>query len=42
MSDSNLIVEVVQGDVLDFAADVLALKYAQHYYGSDQAVSTFW
>lgn len=39
MSDSNLVVEVVQGDVLDFAADVLALKYAQHYYGSDQAVS---
>jgi hypothetical protein len=39
MSDSNLIVEVVQGDVLDFAADVLALKYAQHYYGSDKAVS---
>jgi len=39
MSDSNLVVEVVQGDVLDFSADVLALKYAQHYYGSDQAVS---
>jgi hypothetical protein len=39
MSDSNLVVEIVQGDVLDFAADVLALKYAQHYYGSDQAVS---
>jgi hypothetical protein len=39
MSDSNLVVEVVQGDVLEFAADVLALKYAQHYYGSDQAVS---
>ena len=39
MSDSNLLVEVVQGDVLDFAADVLALKYAQHYYGSDQSVS---
>lgn len=39
MSDSNLVVEVVQGDVLEFAADVLALKYAQHYYGSDQAIS---
>ncbi len=39
MSDSNLVVEIVQGDVLEFAADVLALKYAQHYYGSDQAVS---
>jgi len=41
MSDSNLVVEVVQGDVLNFAADVLALKYAQHYYGSDRAVSEF-
>jgi hypothetical protein len=39
MSDSNVMVEVVQGDVLDFHADVLALKYAQHYYGSDAAVS---
>src|SRR5271165_5390349 len=39
MSDTGLIIEVVQGDVLDFAADVLALKYAQHYYGSDEAVS---
>lgn len=39
MSDSNLVVEIVQGDVLDFAADVLALKYAQHYYGSDEAVA---
>ena len=38
MSDSNLVVEIVQGDVLDYTADVLALKYAQHYYGSDQAV----
>ena len=38
MSDSNLVVEIVQGDVLTFAADVLALKYAQSYYGSDAAV----
>jgi len=30
MSDSSLIVEVVQGDVLNFAADVLARTYAQY------------
>lgn len=40
MTDFPVTIEVVQGDVLDFRADVLALKYAQHYYGSDQAVSS--
>jgi hypothetical protein len=39
MSDEAFKIEIVEGDVLDFAADVLALKYAQHYYGSDEAVS---
>jgi len=40
MSFTPVTIEVVQGDVLEFAADVLALKYAQHFFGSDQAVST--
>jgi hypothetical protein len=39
MSDSPLKLEIVQGDVLEYRADVLGLKYAQHYYGSDEAVS---
>lgn len=38
MSDSRIQIEVIEGDVLTFEADVLALKYAQHYYGSDAAV----
>jgi hypothetical protein len=33
-------IELIQGDVLEFSADVLALKYAQHYYGADEAVSS--
>ncbi len=40
MRDTPVTIEVVQGDVLEFSADVLALKYAQHLFGSDQAVST--
>jgi hypothetical protein len=40
MKDLPLTIEVVQGDVLEFRSDVLALKYAQHYYGSDEAVSS--
>ncbi len=32
-------IEIVEGDVLTFEAHVLALKFAQHYYGSDAAVS---
>ncbi len=40
MSKTPVTIEVVQGDVLEFSADVLALKYAQHFFGSDQAVST--
>jgi hypothetical protein len=39
MSDERIKIEIVEGDVLEFSADVLALKYAQHYYGSDAAVS---
>jgi hypothetical protein len=31
-------IEVQEGDVLDFRADVLALKYAQSLYGADLAV----
>jgi hypothetical protein len=40
MNDLPVTIEVVQGDVLDFAADILALKYAQHFYGADEAVSS--
>ncbi len=40
MSVLPVTIELVQGDVLDFRSDVLALKYAQHYYGSDEAVSS--
>lgn len=32
-------VEVVQGDVLKFEADVLVLKYAQDFYGVDEVVA---
>jgi hypothetical protein len=39
MGEPRVKIEIVEGDVLEFAADVLALKYAQHYYGSDAAVS---
>jgi hypothetical protein len=30
-------IEVVEGDVLEFAADVLALKHADGLYGADEA-----
>ena len=40
MPEAKLSIEMVQGDVLEFSADVLALKYAQHYYGADEAVSS--
>lgn len=39
MSEPRVKIEIVEGDVLEFKADVLALKYAQHYYGSDEAVA---
>ena len=39
MSDPPIKIEIVEGDVLTFEAEVLALKYAQHYYGSDAAVA---
>jgi len=39
MSEPQIKIEIVEGDVLEFSADVLALKYAQHYYGSDEAVA---
>jgi hypothetical protein len=38
MSES-IKVEVVQGDALATKADVLALKYAQNFYGADGAVA---
>ncbi len=41
MSEARVTIEVVESDVLEFAAHVLALKYAQHFYGSDQVVSKF-
>jgi hypothetical protein len=31
-------VEVIQGDALDFPAEVLALKFAQHLFGVDRKV----
>jgi hypothetical protein len=40
MSDSNTAIDIIEGDVLDFRADVLGLKYAQNNYGSDGAVSS--
>jgi hypothetical protein len=33
-----IVVEVVEGDVADFTADILALKYAQALYGADGIV----
>ena len=36
----NITIEVVEGDALDIDADVLALKYAQKYYGVDELVAT--
>ncbi len=30
--------QVVEGDVTTFGADVLAVKYAQHFYGADEQV----
>jgi len=32
----RLLVEVVEGDILEFAADVVAFKYAQSFYGADR------
>lgn len=34
----EIAISVVEGDVIDFDADVLALKYAQELYGADRAV----
>ncbi len=34
----RILVEVQEGNVLSFRADVLALKYAQDLYGADRAV----
>jgi hypothetical protein len=34
----EIVISVVHGDVLEFDADVLALKYAQALYGADRAV----
>ena len=35
----KIIIEVVEGDALAIDADVLALKYAQQYYGVDELVA---
>lgn len=32
--------EIVQGDVRDFASDVLILKFAKRFYGADEAVAS--
>ncbi|HEY4931393.1 MAG TPA: hypothetical protein VII23_07460 [Terriglobales bacterium] len=40
MNNPQFNIEVVQGDVLKFPADVLVLKYAQSFYGVDGTVSS--
>ena len=35
----TIVIEVVEGDALEFGADVLAVKYAQQHYGVDRAVA---
>ncbi|MBZ5686526.1 MAG: nucleoside 2-deoxyribosyltransferase [Acidobacteriia bacterium] len=40
MKNPRFNIEIVQGDVLEFPADVLVLKYAQAYHGVDDAVSS--
>lgn len=40
MKNSQFNIEIVQGDVLEFPADVLVLKYAQAYHGVDRVVSS--
>ena len=37
--NEKIAIEVVEGDALEFDADVLALKYAQQYYGVDELVA---
>ena len=36
---ATIAIEVVEGDALEFGADVLALKYAQEHYGVDYHVA---
>ncbi len=33
-------IAVERGDILEFEADVIALKYAQEFYGADLAFAT--
>ena len=37
--NEKIVIEVVEGDALEIDADVLALKYAQQYYGVDELVA---
>ena len=37
--NEKIAIEVVEGDALEFDADVLALKYAQQFYGVDELVA---
>lgn len=37
--NEKIAIEVVEGDALEIDADVLALKYAQQYYGVDELVA---
>jgi hypothetical protein len=39
-SNKTVKIEIVHGDALEIEADVLALKYAQDFYGVDQQVAT--
>ncbi len=38
--NTEMRIDVAEGDVADFAADVLALKYAQAFYGADGHVAS--
>ncbi len=38
--NEKIAIDVVEGDALEIDADVLALKYAQQYYGVDKLVAT--
>lgn len=39
MMSLNLTIAVEHADILDFACDVLILKYAQAFYGADAVVA---
>ena len=37
--NQNVTIKIIEGDALSINADVLALKYAQQYYGVDELVA---